>query len=138
VQIPIFAVAFPLYICTPDSSYLYFYVDWFTTMLSIVLGFSVIHEAFLDIFQGFRRLSGLSRLLFRWPGLLLLLVAGILAFSTNPSKKTPWVQAMLTAQTSARMIQVGMVLFMLFFACYLGISRRRQSFGIIAFLRLWN
>lgn len=149
VQIPIFAVVFPLYIYTPDSSYLYFYVDWFATMLSIALGFSVIHEAFLDIFQGFGRLSGLSRLLFRWPGLLLLLVAGILAFSTNPSKKTPWVQSMLTAQTGARMIQVGMVLFMLFFACYLGINRRRQSFGItlgfcvfavveLALLNSWN
>jgi hypothetical protein len=118
VQVPIFAVAFPLYIYTPDSSYLYFYADWTTTMLSILLGFGVIHEAFNDMFQGFGRVSGLRRLLFRWPGLLLLSVAGILAFSTNPSRKTPWVQPLLIAQTGARIIQVGMVLFIMFFAIW--------------------
>ena len=129
-QVPIFAVVFPLYFYSPDPPYLYFYAEWFTTMLSIVLGFKVIHEAFLDVFQSFGRLCDLSRLLFRWPGLLLLVVAGVLAFSAVPSRKTPWVQPMLAAQTCARKIQVGMVLFVLFFACYLGVSRRRQSLGI--------
>ncbi len=129
-QVPIFAVVFPVYFHSPDPPYRYFYVEWFTTMLSIVLGFKVIHEAFLDVFQSFGRLCDLSRLLFRWPGLLLLVVAGVLAFSAIPSRKTPWVQPMLAAQTCSRIIQVGMVLFILFFVCYLGVSRRRQSFGI--------
>src|SRR5580692_128177 len=65
VQIPIFAIVFPLYFHTPDPSYFYFYAEWFTTMISIVLGFGVIHEAFVDMFQGFGKLSGLSHLLLK-------------------------------------------------------------------------
>jgi hypothetical protein len=128
-QIPINALLIPIYFYSPPSSYRYFYADWFATVFSIGLGFKVIHEAFLDVFQGFGSPRMLSRLLFRWPGLMLLLVAVALAFSTNPAKVTPWVQPMLVARTGARIIQVGMVLFILFFACYLGVSRRRQSFG---------
>jgi hypothetical protein len=40
------------------------------------------------------------------------------------------VQAILTAQRCVRIIQVGMVLFLLFFARYLGVSRKQHSFGI--------
>ena len=36
----------------------------------------------------------------------------------------------MTAQRCVRIIQVGMVLFLLFFARYLGVSRRQHSFGI--------
>jgi hypothetical protein len=40
------------------------------------------------------------------------------------------VQAIMTAQRCVRIIQVGMVLFLLFFARYVGVSRRQHSFGI--------
>jgi hypothetical protein len=39
-------------------------------------------------------------------------------------------QAIMTTQRCVRIIQVGMVLFLLFFAHYMGVSRRQQSFGI--------
>jgi hypothetical protein len=60
----------------------------------------------------------------------MLLVAGVVSVSTNSSDTVPWVQAILTAQRCVRIIQVGMVLFLLFFAQYLGVSRRQHSFGI--------
>jgi hypothetical protein len=39
-------------------------------------------------------------------------------------------QAIVTSQRCVRIIQVGMVLFLLFFAHYVGVSRRQHSFGI--------
>jgi hypothetical protein len=60
----------------------------------------------------------------------MLLVAGVVSVSTNSSDSAPWVEAILTAQRCVRIIQVGMVLFLLFFARYLGVSRRQYSFGI--------
>jgi len=60
----------------------------------------------------------------------MLLVAGVVSVSTNSSDNAPWVQAIMTAQRCVRIIQVGMVLFLLFFARYLGVSRRQHSFGI--------
>ena len=60
----------------------------------------------------------------------MLLVAGVVSVSTNSSEMAPWMQAIITTQRCVRIIQVGMVLFLLFFAHYMGVSRRQHSFGI--------
>jgi len=126
-QIVTFAVVFPTYLYYYPAL---FYVSWFSTAISVALGFKVIHEAFLDVFRPFHTLRDLGTVLFKWAGLVMLLVAGVVSVSTNSSDTPPWVQAITTAQRSVRIIQVGMVLFLLFFARYLGVSRRQHSFGI--------
>src|SRR5271165_2695902 len=126
-QIVTFAVVFPTYRYY-DSAL--FYVSWISTAISVALGFKVIHEAFLDVFRPFHTLRDLGTVLFKWAGLVMLLVAGVVSVSGNSSHIVPWVQAILTAQRCVRIIQVGMVLFLLFFARYLGVSRRQHSFGI--------
>jgi len=112
------------------NSVAFFYVSWLTTAVSVVLGFKVIHEAFLDVFRPFHTLRDLGTVLFNWAGLVMLLVAGVVSVSANSSATAPWVEAIMTAQRCVRIIQVGMVLFLLFFARYLGVSRRQHSFGI--------
>ncbi len=126
-QILTFAVVFPAYRYHSSSV---FYLSWFSTAISVALGFKVIHEAFLDVFRPFHTLRDLGTVLFKWAGLVMLLVAGVVSVSTNSSDTAPWVQAILTAQRCVRVIQVGMVLFLLSFARYLGVSRRQHSFGI--------
>ena len=126
-QILTFAVVFPTYRYNHSAC---FYVSWIGTAISVALGFKVIHEAFLDVFRPFHTLRDLGTVLFKWAGLVMLLVAGVVSVSTNSSDTAPWVQAILTAQRCVRIIQVGMVLFLLFFARYLGVSRRQHSFGI--------
>jgi hypothetical protein len=125
-QIVSFTVVFTTY--RYHSSAL-FYVSWISTAISVALGFKVIHEAFLDVFRPFHTLRDLGTVLFKWAGLVMLLVAGVVSVSTN-SEIQPWVQAITTAQRCVRIIQVGMVLFLLFFARYVGVSRRQHSFGI--------
>src|SRR5258707_13090449 len=127
VQILTFAVVFPAYLY---NSVAFFYVSWLTTAVSVVLGFKVIHEAFLDVFRPFHTLRDLGTVLFNWAGLVMLLVAGVVSVSANSSDTAPWVEAIMTAQRCVRIIQVGMVLFLLFFARYLGVTRRQHSFGI--------
>src|SRR5580704_2691004 len=112
------------------SDSVYFQISSFSTAISVALGFMVIHEAFLDIFRPFHTLRDLGTVLFKWAGLVMLLVAGVVSVSNNSSDFAPWAQAVLTAQRCVRIIQVGMVLFLLFFARYLGVSRRQHSFGI--------
>lgn len=126
-QILTFAVVFP------TSRYSYsvcFYFSWISTAISVALGFQVIHEAFLDVFRPFHTLRDLGTVLFKWAGLVMLLVAGVVSVSNGASDTAPWVQAIVTAQRCVRVIQVGMVLFLLSFARYLGVSRRQHSFGI--------
>src|SRR5271170_6167133 len=126
-QIMTFAVVFPTYMYRYSAC---FYLSWIGTAISVVLGFKVIHEAFLDVFRPFHTLRDLGTVLFKWAGLVMLLVAGVVSVSTNSSHTVPWVQAIATAQRCVRIIQVGMVLFLLFFARYLGVRRRQHSFGI--------
>src|SRR6202162_4781920 len=126
-QIMTFAVVFPIYRYYYSAA---FYVSWISTAISVALGFMVIHEAFLDVFRPFHTLRDLGTVLFKWAGLVMLLVAGVVSVSTSSSDTAPWVQAIMTAQRCVRIIQVGMVLFLLFFARYLGVSKRQHSFGI--------
>ena len=90
----------------------------------------VIHEVFVDVFRLFHTLRDLGTVLFKWAGLVMLLVAGVVSVSTNSSDFAPWMQAIITSQRCVRIIQVGMVLFLLFFAHHVGVGRRQHSFGI--------
>jgi hypothetical protein len=128
MQIVSFAVVFSSSRYYPAAC---FYLSWSSTAISVALGFKVIHEAFLDVFRPFHTLRDLGTVLFKWAGLVMLLVAGVVSMSSsNSSSVVPWVQAITTAQRCVRIIQVGMVLFLLFFARYVGVSRRQHSFGI--------
>jgi hypothetical protein len=127
VQLATFAVLFP---ATWRGLAATFYLYWGLDALSIACGFAVIHEVFVDVFRPFQTLRDLGTVLFKWAGLVMLLVAVVASVSTNSTEILPWMQAIITSQRCVRMIQVGMVLFLLFFAHYVGVSRRQHSFGI--------
>lgn len=125
-QLVTFGITFP----TQGRGTTAFYLYWTCSAVSVAFGFGVIHEVFVDVFRSFHTLRDLGTVLFKWAGLVMLLVAGVVSVSSNSTTMAPWMQAITTTQRCLRMIQVGMVLFLLFFARYLGISRRRHSFGI--------
>src|SRR5438270_1480755 len=127
VQLVTFAVVFPALWHNYSAA---FYLYWACDALSVAFGFAVIHEVFVDVFRAFHTLRDLGTVLFKWAGLVMLLVAGVVSVSTNSSQIAPWMQAIITSQRCVRIIQVGMVLFLLFFAHYVGVSRRQHSFGI--------
>ena len=127
-QLAIFAVLFPAYCWRSYSAA--FYLCWACNAISVAFGFLVIHEVFVDVFRLFHTLRDLGTVLFKWAGLVMLLVAGVVSVSSNSSEISPWMQAIMTSQRCVRIIQVGMVLFLLFFAHYVGINRRQLSFGI--------
>ena len=127
-QLVTFAVVFPAYVWRSYTAAFYLY--WICNAFSVTFGFLVIHEVFVDVFRFFHTLRDLGTVLFKWAGLVMLLVAGVVSVSTNSNQMAPWMQAIITSQRCVRMIQVGMVLFLLFFAHYVGVSRRQHSFGV--------
>jgi hypothetical protein len=128
-QLAYFAVIFPVYWYRHNYA-ASFYLYWVCQAFSVAFGFGVIHEVFVDVFRSFHTLRDLGTVLFKWAGLVMLLVAGVVSVSTNSSQMPPWMQAIITTQRCVRIVQVGMVLFLLFFARYMGVNRRQQSFGI--------
>ncbi|MGO9088545.1 MAG: hypothetical protein ACLP6G_03445 [Terriglobales bacterium] len=126
-QLASFAVIFAAHLHSYAAG---FYLYWLCQAVSVGFGFGVIHEVFVDVFRSFYTLRDLGTVLFKWAGLVMLLVAGVVSVSTSDTEMLPWMQAIMTTQRCVRIIQVGMILFLLFFAKYLGISRRQHSFGI--------
>jgi len=130
-QILIFAVLFPLYVHqTGPSDYTrYFYAYWITSAISVAIGFKVIHEVFLDVFRPYHTLKDLGTVLYKWAALVMLLVAVVVA-AASPGSQSPLTQAVIIVQRCVRVIQCGLILFLLVFARYLGVSWRQRSFGI--------
>lgn len=129
-QIANFLILFPLCKMGPAYYDAYFYVSWLSAAVSLGLGFKVIHEVVLNVFQPYHALKDLSTILFRWAALVMLLVALVVAASNAGSNISPITQAVVTAQRCVRVVQCGLILFLLVFSKYLGISWRQHSLGI--------
>lgn len=131
-QIAVFALTFPLRAGGARFYEVFFYVYWATTAISVILGFRVIHEIFLDVFRPYHTLRDLGSVLFKWAGLVMLLVAGVVAASTASSASAgdPVTSAITTLQRSVRVVQCGLILFLLVFSRYLGTNWQQKSFGL--------
>jgi hypothetical protein len=126
-QIAIFAATFPLR--GGENYEWFFYAYWAGAAVSALLSFKVIHEVFLDVFRPYHTLKDLGTVLFKWAGVVMLLVSVVVAFS-GAHDQEPVVNAVTTLQRSVRMVQCGLILFLILFSRFLGVSKRQQSFGI--------
>jgi hypothetical protein len=127
VQVTVFAAIFPLWFA--GNHKLYFGMYWLGEAANAVLGFKVIHEIFLDVFRPYHTLKDLGTLLFKWAGVVMLLVSVVVAFS-NSLDQSPLVHALTTLQRSVRIVQLGLILFLVLFSRFLGVSKKQISFGI--------
>jgi hypothetical protein len=127
-EMVMFAVCFPIYL--RGSYAAFFYAHWTLAAISLAVGFFVIQEIFADILRPFHALRDLGTMIFTWAGFVMLLVAAVVS-AASPASQSPIVEAVLTLQRCVRVIQCGLVLFLLIFAQYLGVSRKQQTFGIM-------
>jgi hypothetical protein len=128
-QVVNFLILFPIY--RYDSGRTYFYAYWICGVIGLAIGFKVIHEIFLDVLRPYPNLKDLGTLLFKWAGLVMLLVAIVItAASQSGGDDTVVGQAVIIGQRCVRFIQCGLIFFLLFFSHHLGISKRQFSFGI--------
>ena len=131
-QILSFCVLFPL---NTWGSYerwypTYFYLYWGCSAVNLILGFMIIYEVFLDVFSPYHTLKDLGSVMFKWAALVMMLVACVVAASNSGHDMEPILQAITTIQRCVRVAQCGLVLFLMVFSRYLGVSWRQQSFGI--------
>jgi hypothetical protein len=125
VSVPVLAFIYP------RSYSVFFYTYYFNIALSVVISFAVLQEIFKDAFRPYEALRDLSVILFRWSALVVLLVGVMWAINTaHKSDNGTIIDAILLAERSVRLMQCGLVFFLLLFSEYLGISRRSPLFGI--------
>jgi hypothetical protein len=99
-QILSFCVLFPLNTWgSYETTYeIYFYLYWACSAISLVLGFMIIHEIFLDVFRPYHTLKDLGSVMFKWAALVMLLVAFVVAASNSGQRMEPILQAITTIQ----------------------------------------
>ena len=135
-QVVNFLVLFPIYqlSISPNATdreiIPYFYAYWISAAISLAMGFKVIHEIFLDVLRPYPNLKDLGTLLFKWAALVMLLVAMVVTAASQPGNDTLLAQAVIIMQRCMRVIQCGLILFLLFFSRHLGVSRQQFSFGV--------
>jgi hypothetical protein len=109
----------------------YYYGYWVNFCLSVMISFVVLQEVFKDAFRPYENLRDLSVILFRWSALVALLVGVMWAISASHNTDGGVVNdVMLLADRSVRLMQCGLVFFLLLFHGYLGISPRSMVFGV--------
>jgi hypothetical protein len=122
----------PLLAFAHTYSYKAYYYGYFVNLgLSILLSFAVLQEIFKDAFRPYEALRDLGVILFRWAALVVLLVGVMWAINAAHKPENGMVlDVFLLADRSLRLMQCGLVFFLLLFSEYLGIPHRSFLFGI--------
>lgn len=124
-------ISFVLLFTTYHLSYnVYFCVYWLTSATGVLLGFAVMKEIFANLFRQYDALRDLGSVLFRWAVVVLVMVAVVTAASGASSKIKGLVMVIFALERSVRVMQCGLVLFMLLFSAHLGITSKHHVFGI--------
>lgn len=108
----------------------YFYVYWVLAAVGAVLEFSVIYEIFDCAFRPFAALRDFSSIIFRWAGLLLLMVGVVMAMTSASGNVNRITLGILAVERGVLLIQGGLLLFLLMYSSRLGMTYQHHGFGI--------
>ena len=119
-----------LYAASKTTYQNYFFAYWVSTCLGIILGFLVIHEVFEHAIRPYTGLRDLARMMFHWVALVMLLVSGIIGFTSPGSNSDHVILALVNLERGIRMMQCGILLFIAVFSSRLGLTWRDLPCGI--------
>jgi hypothetical protein len=108
----------------------YFYAYWIAQALLNLLIFAVVYEVYAHIFENYKALQRLGTLLFWWAGSVLLLISVVMAASSPGSDANRMMAGLITLERSVRVVQVGLLLFIVLFTSHFKLSWRHCIFGL--------
>ncbi len=110
--------------------HIYFYVYWVSAAIGAMLEFAVIYEIFDNAFRSFAALRDFSRVIFQWAGLLLIMVATVMAITSASGNVNRVTLGILAVERGVLLIQGGLLLFLLMYSSRLGMTWQHHGFGI--------
>jgi len=125
----VFCIQLPVYFYASLGSNLYFDLYWGAAAVMLVFAFRIIHEIFMDVFKPYHALRDLGTALFKWAAIIMVLVS-VALIALSPSWEDPIRGSILIVQRCVRVVQCGLVVFLLAFCGSLGVNWRRMSFGV--------
>jgi len=126
-QVAQFFILFPIF--RSDRPLEYFFAYWLGALVCWAFGFTILREAFSDVFCPFPFSKDMGTVMMKWTGLVLLLSAIVFcAYAAGPL--TSLLNIMIALERCVRFTQCALILFLLLVSRYLGVSWRRPSIGI--------
>ena len=129
-EISEFILLFALYSVLGVTSKPYAYAYCATLLLSIALRFGVIDEVSKDLFRQSQFLKVAARRTLQWVTGLLLIMGVLLGVYAPGENSARWYAGVFVVNRGAAMVQCGLLLSLLLFSRFLGLSWRRPAFGI--------
>jgi hypothetical protein len=129
-EIAEFILVFALYSVQGVTGKQYAYAYSATLMFSIALRFGVIDEVSKDLFRESQFLKMSARRLLQGVTGLLLIMGVLLAVYAPGDNRAKWVAGILVVNRGAALVQSGLLLALLLFSRFLGLSWRCPAFGI--------
>jgi hypothetical protein len=129
-EIAEFGLMFGLYFVASVTKQQYVYVYCATLAISVALRFGMIDEVSRDLFRESRMLKSSARRLLQCVTGLLFMVGILLAVYAPGDNRIWWAAGASVVSRGAAMIQCGLLLALLLFSRFLGLSWRRPTFGI--------
>ena len=129
-EIAKFIPLFALYSIQGPTGKQYGYAYCVTLLLSIVLRFGVIDEVCKELFRESQFLKVAARRSLQCVTGLLLAIGVLLAVYAPGDNSAKWYAGIFVVNRGAAMVQCGLLLALLLFSRFLGLSWRRPAFGI--------
>src|ERR1022692_588145 len=129
-EIAKFIPLFALYSVLGVTSRPYAYAYCMTLMITIALRFGVIDEVSKDLFRESQFLRVAARRSLQCVAGLLLVMGVLLAVYAPGDNRTKWYAGIFVLNRGAAMVQSGLLLSLLLFSRFLGLSWRSPAFGI--------
>src|SRR5258708_10008013 len=113
-----------------QSRSLYFSTYIVGESISMVLELAVVYEIFTHLFSSQPALRRLAKLVFRVVVVLLIFLAGAVIYAQTPIGEKGIGTALLVVQEAARIIEVGLIMFLFLSSSVFGLHWRQNVFGI--------
>ena len=98
--------------------------------VSILLGLAIVYEVFKHLLSMHLALTRLAIVVFRGAVILLLLLAGAVIYAHLPLNFAHMGMALMAMEEAARVLEVGLLLFLFIFSSTFGLHWRQHEFGI--------
>jgi len=107
----------------------YFYTFWICDAIGIVLGLGVVREIFTNVFSPHPALRKLAKIIFRVAVALLVMLAGGVIYAQSGNAKGV-LNGVLLAAEAARVVEVGLTMFLFLSSSAFGLHWRQNVFGM--------
>jgi hypothetical protein len=108
----------------------YFYFFWICNFVSVALGFAVIREVYASVLEPYQGLRHLANLMFSWSLVMLVTTAIFSGVASSDKDYLQITNSVIGFEKTVRFVQIGLILFLFFFAKALALSFKHYTFGI--------